>query len=548
MMVFCQFTYRSGMLVLLLIGTYAPFAVQAQNLAIIKGDVVDGKGRPLAYANVQIVGTISGAVTDSDGGFRFTTRHLGKCMLRATYVGFEPSECSLHLSQGDTVTVRLELRKTLIELGEKVVTASSYTTGEKENTTLSSNDVVTTPGAAADILLAIKTLPGVVIVDEGAGLFVRGGDVSETLILLDQATITHPYKYESPTGGVFGTISPFVIKGTAFSTGGFPARYGNALSAVLTMDSQDLTRQTRYSLNLGLAAGSLGLHQIVVPDKVGLRFTGNLSFTDLLLRVNRRQHNFSRPPRSHDGNFNLVYQYSPTGQLKLFSYNSGDQLGVRVVEPSFKGQYQNRTNSWLYNLQWTDIFNGWFIQTSASLNHYTARQQLGNLDLKPGDLTAKFRADLEGALSARATLRFGTEFQHIGNRFIGTIPYRGDIFDPQAEVFELNTSYSGILSGNYFEVDSRLAHRIAVNAGIRFDHHTLAGRFVVDPRFSGRFQISKDTELRFAWGIYHQFPTPFRYNATSGNPNLGPQYAQHWVAGLSHEHGRLTMRLDLKQA
>ena len=539
-----RFTYLSEVLVLLSIGTYAPYAVQAQDLAIIQGDVVDIKGMPLGYANVQIVGTTNGAITESDGSFRFTTRHFEKCTLRATYVGFEPTGCSLHLSAGDTVIIRLVLRKTLIELGEKVVTASSYTTGENGSTALSSNDVVTTPGAAADILRAIKTLPGVMMVDEGAGLFVRGGDVSETVILLDQATITHPYKYESPTGGVFGTISPFVIKGTVFSTGGFPARYGNALSAVLAMDSQDLIHQTRYTLNLGLAAGSLGLHQVVVPEKIGLRLTGNLSFTDLLFRVNRRQHDFSTPPRSHDGNLNLVYQYSQTGKLKLFTYNSFDQLGVRVVEPSFRGQYQNRTNSWLYNFQWTEIFNGWFIQTSASLNHYTTRRQLGNLDLKPGELTAKFRVDSESELNARATLRFGTEFQRIGNRFIGTVPFRGGIFDPQAEVLVLNTSYDGILSGTYFEVDSRLRQRIAVNAGFRFDHHTLAGRFVVDPRFAGRFQISKGTELRVAWGIYHQFPAPYKYNPTSGNPDLGPQFAQHLVAGLSHSRGNMMMRLE----
>ncbi len=36
---------------------------------------------------------------------------------------------------------------------------------------------------------SLKTFPGVAMVDEGAGLFVRGGDVSETVILLDQGTV-----------------------------------------------------------------------------------------------------------------------------------------------------------------------------------------------------------------------------------------------------------------------------------------------------------------------------------------------------------------------
>lgn len=536
--------YNTFVLILLLFCACFPLAVQAQGLAIVQGKVVDGKGKPLAFANVQIIGTTDGAVTRSNGRFRFATRHLGKRELRATFIGFEPARRSLHLSPGDTVAVRLVLRRTLIELGETFVIASTYSTGEAETVTLSPLDVVTTPGAAADIFLAIKTFPGVAMVDEGAGLFVRGGDVSETLILLDQATVTHPYKYESPTGGAFGTISPFMVKGTVFSTGGFPARYGNALSAVLAMDSQNLPGQTRYTLNLGLAAGSLGFDAPIVPDKFGLRFTGNLSFTDLLFRVNGQRHEFTIFPRAYDGNLNLVYQYSPTGRLKLFSFNTDDRLGVRVDEPSFEGLYQNRTTSWLHNLQWTDIFGDWLVQTSASLNRYTARRQLGNLDLKPGDLTAKFRADLEGALSARATLRFGAEIEHIGNQFLGTIPYREDILDPQAEVFELNISYGAKRTGAYFEVDFKPAHRIAVNAGVRADHHTLAGRFVVDPRLSTRYPFSKNTDLRLGWGIYHQFPSPFKYDATSGNPNLGPQRAQHWVAGLNHERDKIMMRLE----
>src|SRR5206468_3516820 len=46
-------------------------------------------------------------------------------------------------------------------------------------------DVVRTVGAAADLMRALQTLPGVSQIDEGAGLYVRGGDTSEVLVLLD---------------------------------------------------------------------------------------------------------------------------------------------------------------------------------------------------------------------------------------------------------------------------------------------------------------------------------------------------------------------------
>ena len=138
----------------------------------------------MAFVNVQITGTIDGAITNRDGRFAFSTQHMGKCKLHASFIGYETARHTLHLTPGDTTIVRLILRPTLIQLDETIVTGSTYTTGEDETVTLSPLDVVTTPGASADIFRAFKTFPGVATVDDGAGLFVRGGDVSETVILL----------------------------------------------------------------------------------------------------------------------------------------------------------------------------------------------------------------------------------------------------------------------------------------------------------------------------------------------------------------------------
>ena len=515
----------------------------AQSQAFVQGQVVDETERPMAFVNVQIIDTTDGAITDRDGRFAFSTRHLGPRDLSASFIGFEPTRQPLHLTAGDTTAVRLVLRRILIELGETVVTVSTYTTGEDETVTLAPLDVVTTAGASADIFRAFKTFPGVATVDDGAGLFVRGGDVSETVILLDQATMVHPYKHESPTGGVFGTIPPFMVQGTAFSTGGFSARYGNALSAVLAVESLDMPVQWSYTLGLGLAAGSVGLDMPLVDDKLGLRFTGNLSFTELLFRVNGHRDKFITTPRGHDGNLNLIYQYSPTGRLKFFNSNAGDRVGVQVAEPSFDGLYRNRTDRALHNLRWTDVWADWSIQTSASLNQYKTRRQLGNLDLTPRDLTSKIRTDWERVLSGFGILRLGAEMEHADNRFAGSIP-QGDIFDPEAEVFELDTSYGARRTSAYFEVDFKPVRRIVANVGMRTDHHNIAGDFVIDPRLSARYQFSEDTNARLAWGIYHQFPAPFEYNSTSGNPNLGPQRAQHWIGGMHHERGQLLVRLE----
>lgn len=498
----------------------------------------------MPFVNVFLEGTTDGAATDRSGRFQFATSRQGRQQVRATMIGFESASRPVDLTPGDTVVVQLVLKETLLRLEEAVVTAQAYTTGEAETVTLSPLEVVTTPGAAADIFLAIKTFPGVATVDEGAGLFVRGGDITETVTLLDQATVVHPYKYESPTGGVFGTIPPFLVSGTYFSSGGFSARYGNALSAVLAMKSQDLPQQTDYTASLGLAAASLGANVPIAPGKVGLRFSGNRSFTGLLFRVNGQREEFTEVPQGFDGNLSLIYQYSPTGRVKLFNFASTDRLGVHVDEPSFDGVYRGKTTNALHNLQWTEVFGDWFVQTSLSLNRYEARQQLGNLNLRPGDRTAKLRSDVERDFGARARLALGGEVERIANTFRGTIPIQDDVLDPLAEVYVLDEDYAATRTGAYAEFEWQPARRIVTTLGARTDYHTLARQAVVDPRFSFQVALSKNTRARLAWGLYHQFSTPYQYNAESGNPALGAQQAQHYVAGLHHERDLLTLRVE----
>ncbi|MDZ7335429.1 MAG: TonB-dependent receptor, partial [candidate division KSB1 bacterium] len=204
---------------------------QPEPICTIKGSVINEKNTPLPFANIFLKGRMEGSVSDSLGNFSFKTKASGKVTLICSYIGYQSFEKELELKAGSIIEINIKLRQIEIRGRSVMVTASAFTAADEgEGVTLTAMDVVRTPGAAADLFWAIKTFPGLQQVDEGAGLFVRGGDVSETVVLLDGAVINHPYKYESPTGGFFGTFSPFLLKGTFFSSGGFSAQYGNALS------------------------------------------------------------------------------------------------------------------------------------------------------------------------------------------------------------------------------------------------------------------------------------------------------------------------------
>jgi len=178
--------------------------------------------------NVFFTDGIEGSMTDDAGEFRIETLKFGVRTLRISHIGYIQKDVQMDVQPEEPVSLTIELEEALVEMDAVTISAGSFTMADEEGQTLTSLDVITTAGAAADIFRVIQTLPGVTQVDEGAGLYVRGGDVSETVFLLDQATLSHPYRYESDTGGYLGMINPFLLSGTYFSAGAFSAKYGNA--------------------------------------------------------------------------------------------------------------------------------------------------------------------------------------------------------------------------------------------------------------------------------------------------------------------------------
>ena len=108
---------RLTYLILLLLNAVC---VMAQ--ATVSGIVMD-KREPLAGANVFILGTIDGCLTDSAGRFSFTTMQQGEVTLKATFVGFDDYVLTADVNGLCNHTVVMHEKATSID--EVVVTASN---------------------------------------------------------------------------------------------------------------------------------------------------------------------------------------------------------------------------------------------------------------------------------------------------------------------------------------------------------------------------------------------------------------------------------------
>jgi len=530
--------------VLLLITAKVDFA---ENLATIKGKVQDNKNNPLVGANVYLEGRFEGASTDINGNFVFETPVRGKYFLIVSYIGYEPYRKEISVTKGRLIDLEIILYPTVLKSKEITVTASSFTTGEKEGVTLTSLEVVTTPGAAADVCRALKIYPGVQQVEKGAGLFVRGGDVSETKFILDGAVIEHPYKYESLTGaggGVFGMFAPYLLKGTYFSTGGFSVEYGDALSGVLSMESCGMP--AKFASTIGIGLSNLGgIFQLpIIEDNFGLSLSGNVTDTKYLFKLNPSSTKFTRFPSTYDINLNIVYKLK-NGQIKALCFKESDETGAEVETPIYTGVFTGKNNSSLYNFQIKYLFGERFgVTSNLALSKFDGQQRLNILDIDRKEQLYQFRFSMEYEINSGLTLRSGVTHFRNWVKINGRVPEDETDISPDAPLDTISLDWKPNKSSLFLENRIRVFDRFFLVPGFRFATESFSNKSIFDPRISGAYEISKKSFFRTSVGVYHQYPEPRYYDENIGNPNLKPMSSVHYIGGYELTTGSNLLRLE----
>ncbi|MFZ1824643.1 MAG: TonB-dependent receptor, partial [Chitinophagales bacterium] len=207
--------------------------LNAQSQTIIKGHVESNKKEIIPGVNIILQDSYDGTTTDLDGNFEFTTDETGAFILIASFIGYVEFSDTLDL-QGETIELNIILKEAFNELNAVLITAGAFeASDEKKSVVFSSLDIVTTAGADGDIYGALETLPGVTSVGNDDGLYVRGGTGYETVTIIDGVPVQNPYYSTLPDIPSRGRFGPFLFKGTVFSTGGYSAEYGQALSSAV---------------------------------------------------------------------------------------------------------------------------------------------------------------------------------------------------------------------------------------------------------------------------------------------------------------------------
>ena len=292
----------------------------------ISGVVTDGR-EPLASANVFIIGTIDGYLTDSLGRFSFTTSKTGEVTLKATFIGYEDYTLTADVSQLSHLTIRMSERATSIN--EVVVTASTFSFGKSENfKTMDALDVVMAGNSCGDIVAALQTLPGTQMVGENDKLYVRGGESDECQTFINGMHVLVPYSTNTKNTAVRGRFSPFMFKGINFSLGGYSGEYGQALSAVLPMETTDAATSDKFGVSASLVDWNVGGTKAYRNSS--LSFNAALTSMGLYDRLFTQRQDFTRPYRKLSGEAQYKKEFNTSSVLKSYIGYDLTSVGQRI--------------------------------------------------------------------------------------------------------------------------------------------------------------------------------------------------------------------------
>ncbi|WP_420635712.1 TonB-dependent receptor [Candidatus Palauibacter sp.] len=505
------------------------------------GRVLDFAGRPLAGADAFLLETLEGGLTDLAGAFTFTTGGTGPATLVVQLAGHLEVRRAVDLPLDGPVAIVMQLAP--VSLEPITVEAGAFRLGNLPDVTLSNLEVVSTPGAAADLFRAIQTFPGLQNVGEGAGLFVRGGDISETRVLLDGATVISPFRLDTDRTISFGRFDPFQLRGIHFSAGGFGAEYGDALSAIADLQSVDKPSASQLGITAAIGGVSGGL-DVDVSESVGFRVTATHSDTDLLMRLNGRRDEFDEVPKSNDLSGGGEWVYRAGGSLKAFALVQTDHVGVRIQDPSYSGIYRSDARADLFAVSGLDGFGAgdltWGVATSGSRKD----EDFGAFRLERDDRLTQARAKIEVPVRQGLSLAAGAELEHRDADLAGSVPVASHDNAPDAATTVFSSRESGARLGGFGEIELQPSNVLRLLIGMRADRSTFTGRTTLDPRLSATWRPTDQLTLTAAWGVFHQIPDPLLFEPTLGDPSLPAMSARHWIGGATWDDGTRLVRVE----
>ncbi len=548
---------------------------KVQNTGKLSGVLVNRKTQQnLSGLTVALAPSGAKLISDSTGGFRFTSLLPGAYSIKITGIGIqEKLLTNVIVTSGNENILTIELEPSINLLNSVTVTGrrntAKATTLESPLSIqrLTSEDIKANPGGNFDISKVIQSLPGV-----GGGaaggtfrndIIIRGGAPSENVFYLDgiEVPIINHFSTQGSGGGPQGILNVSFIQDVKLSTSAFDARYDNALSSVFQFRQKNGNPnklQGNFRMSGTEVAATL---DGPISKKTTFLASVRRSYLELLFKA------LDLPIRPNYWD----YQFKTT--TKINDKTTLTTIGLAAIDDFKLAAPKEATPEKLFAINSNPLINQWNYTIGLSLKKLTqdgywnlsvSRNTLDNQadryedNEKPSEATRtyqirsnetenKFRFDVTKNIR-NVSLSYGLVAQYVqfDNAFYQL--FRPALKDSagntiqNAITFNTNTGVNFLRYGGFAQLGTRLFDdRLAISTGIRADannYQTSSQNPLeqLSPRISLSYALSNAWNFSASYGTYYRLPS-YTQLAYSNNGTTNPgKYIQsnHYVAGFEY--------------
>lgn len=532
---------------------------------ILKGVVRDAETHEeIIGATVVVESLGDGSVTDLKGEFTMPLT-AGSHVLVIQYVGYQMKRIPIKVIS--SATLELVLEKTTVLLDEVVVQAQ----GRDENvrgvqvgvTRVSTKEIEKLPSflGEVDIIKGLLMQPGISTIGEGAsGFNVRGGNVDQNLILIDEGMIFNA----NHALGFFSSFNPDIVSEAVLYKGAMPSSYAGRLASVLDVKMRDGSFD-RWHLKGGLGpiSSRVTLDGPIKEDKSSVLMSFRSTYSDWILD----QVNIPEVQKSsaffYDANLRMTHRFDDRNNLTFSSYLSSDDF-------SFNEAFGFNYSTALAQLQYRKILGQKTLSTTNVIysKYSSAQDDLDSVN------ASRYNTGLE-YLKVKANISYlGKDFESdVG---VSGIYYNvsGNEVMPMGDISLVDPLHlddqQALEWGLYGDFDWSISPRISLVGGVHFSVFQFLGPFKtyeyadaerpssneilrpitiddpvvesyehIQPRMSFRYNLTSNSSVKMGYGrtvqyinqIYNsETPTPTNFWQLS-HKYIPPQTAHNFSVG-----------------
>ena len=511
------------------------FSLNAFSQGSISGRIFNPVNNdPVPFANVLVLETELGAISDEDGFYEIKNVPPGLYNVRASFVGYKTATAyEIQVTQSRPVQLDFELREDASELSE-VVVDSEFSRSEETPLSvrrLNANEIERYPGGNRDISRVIQSLPGVA---SSAGfrndIIIRGGAPNENKFYVDEieVPVINHFATQGSSGGPVGILNVNLIKNVDLIAGGFPANRMDALSSFFEFTLKE-GRRDKMATQLTLGASELTIsNEGPIGEKTTYLVSARRSYLQGLFRL------IGLPflPTFNDFQVKTTTKLDDKTELTFIGVGAIDNFALNQDVPDEETEDERIDR--LYLLDVLPIQSQWNYATGLKLKRFRengfwtfilSRNMLNNESFKYAgndnsneanllfryqsqESENKFRAE-NSIFGKGYTLKYGVNYQYsrffINNFDRSALASTSEVID--VESTSNFNQYGAFVSGskNFYN------DRLLVTGGIRMDGADFAATASnplnqLSPRISFSYQLKPNFFVTANGGIYYQKP------------------------------------------